>query len=62
MIRFILVLFLIVGCTSQKSKCKKIPWYKRQPNKHFKSDQKANKNKYKNHKRQSKRRNKCKTN
>ena len=58
-LKYLLIILLLVGC-APKSKCKKIPWWKRQPNSYFKSDQKSNKKKYKKHKRTSRRKNKCK--
>jgi hypothetical protein len=58
--RYLIILLLIVGCASQKNKCKKIPWYKKQPNSYFKQDSKQNKNKYKSHKRSERKKHKCK--
>ena len=56
---FILIISLS-SCVSTESKCKKMPWWKKQPNSYFKEDQKQNKKKYKSHRRKESKNHKCK--
>lgn len=60
--RLIIVILIISlsSCASTESKCKKTPWWKRQPNSYFKQDQNQNKKKYKQHKKSERKNHKCK--
>lgn len=51
-----LIVLLLTGCV--QSRCKK-PWWKIQPNKHYKKEQKEMGKKYKSHKKSEKNKHKC---
>ena len=59
MIRYIIIVLMLIGCASNKDRCKQIPWWKDQPNTYFKQGQKSDKGKYTSHKKSERRKHKC---